>query len=248
MSTVKLASNWETQVIDEISKSDGKVRILGGRAVRHHVLNMVPEKWVRPPGDLDLFTISKHRKMVGSFLEDLGLIPDREFNLLNGRTRLIYRAGDEKVDVFVDEFQMCHKLDLRQRMHLEAVTLPIADLILTKLQIYELTEKDLRDLFTLFYAIPLCDQDEPKVINVRHIAETLAKDWGVWRTCTKNLERLRRLTPSLFPNLDEGSVEVVINKISSLEDAIDRNPKTVAWKMRSVVGERVKWYELPEEP
>lgn len=39
----------------------------------------------------------------------------------------------------------------------------------------------------------------------------------------------------------------VAEQIATIRAAIDGAPKTMAWKMRSRVGERVRWYETPEE-
>ena len=239
---------WEARIFEEIARDQAKIRMFGGRAIRHHVVGRVRPEFVRPPGDLDLFTVAAHRKAVSTLLEHTGLRPDREFNLLNGKTRLIYYAGDEKVDVFIDEFTMCHRLDLRGRMHLETITLPLADLILTKLQIYELTAKDMADLYAIVLAAPLSEEDRSRAINIRHIAGRLAADWGLWRTCTGSLKRLRTEAQTVFDCDLRESREAVHAKLDAITEAIERAPKSMAWKMRAVVGEKVKWYELPEEP
>ena len=103
----------DQSLVDTAASRGVELRILGGRAFRHHVPGRAPEHLVRPPGDLDLFTLSRFRKGVQAVLEDIGMAPDREFNVINGRTRMIYWDGEEKVDVFIDEFRMCHQLDLR---------------------------------------------------------------------------------------------------------------------------------------
>lgn len=248
MSSLSLRTDWDAAIMDEINSNQGKVCLLGGRAFRHHMLGKVPAHLIRPLGDLDLFTITPHRRSATSMLEGMGLVPDKEFNLFNGKTRLIYYADDVKVDVFIDEFSMCHKLDLRKRMSLESVTLPLADLVLTKLQIFELTEKDLLDLLLLFVAVPLAQQDDPGKVNADHIAKTMAKDWGLWRTCTQNLAKLRAFAESYTVSHHVLSVPAILTKLDALSGQIERTPKSTAWKMRSVVGDKVKWYELPEEP
>lgn len=247
MKSVSLRSDWESMVMDAIQVHRGKVCVLGGRAFRHHLVGKVPHHLVRPPGDLDLFTVAHHRKTVTGLLEDVGLEPDREFNLYNGKTRLIYYAGAEKVDVFIDEFRMCHTLDLSRRISLESVTLPIADLVLTKLQIFELTDKDLRDLFLIFAALPLSTSDASGQINATHIAQTLSRDWGLWRTCSQNLTKLKSYAQGA-ESTAFGSEDSIDSKVDALIDLIEQTPKSIAWRMRSVVGDRVKWYELPEEP
>lgn len=246
MSTVAVSMNWELRVVEHLADSDAKVRMLGGRAFRHHLAPHVPDHLLRPPGDLDLFTISANKKIVMQWLEGLGMVPDKEFNLYNGRTRLIYLAGGDKIDIFIDEFSMCHRLELRDRMKSEKVTLPLADLLLTKLQIVELTPKDLHDVSLALATLPLSEEDRPGVLNVRHVGDVLARDWGLWRTCTGNLRRIVdyvRATGWPVPQIQsaEGAVQ-------RLCDWIEQTPKSMGWRARAVVGDRVKWYELPEEP
>lgn len=240
--------DWAEDLVREVVRNERLgVRLLGGRAVRHLARGRVPEFLLRPPGDLDLFTNSHHRKQVQQWLESMGLMPEREFNLLNGRRRLMYWCGKEKIDVFVDEFRMCHVLDVGSRLHLQPVTLPLADLALTKLQIVEFTEKDMRDTLALLLAAHLTDHDEPGAFNVRYFGETLARDWGLWRTVTRNLQVLEHQVGTLAGE-DEPATAELHRRLQHLTAVAERTPKTSKWKLRAVVGERVRWYELPEEP
>ena len=50
---------------------------------------------------------------------------------------------------------MCHRLDLRSRLHIAGPALNPADLLLTKLQIVELNRKDAIDMIALLLAHPL---------------------------------------------------------------------------------------------
>lgn len=224
-----------------------QVRILGGRAFRHHVLGRAPEHLVRPPGDLDLFTLSRFRKGVQAVLEDIGMAPDREFNVINGRTRMIYWDGKEKVDVFIDEFRMCHQLDLRRRMELHPFTLPVADLLLTKLQIVELNEKDMKDLLAILFTSRITNHDAEQAINVEYLASVLAKDWGLWRTGTRNLEKIAQASGELLRGA-AGAAEAVEDKIRRIAHTVKVTAKSTSWRLRAVIGERVRWYDLPEEP
>ena len=36
-------------------------------------------------------------------------------------------------------------------------------------------------------------------------------------------------------------------RIASIRNAIQNCRKTVSWKMRSLIGEKIQWYETPEE-
>ena len=139
---------------------------------------------------------------------------------------------------------MCHAIPLAKRLTLNARTIPLADLLLTKLQVFALNEKDQRDIVNLLHAHPLSDS-EPGGINAVYVAELLAGDWGLWRTCTLNVERVRGglARYELAPEQEE----IVRTRLDDLRKRIDEAPKSTKWKLRARVGERVKWYEEPEE-
>ena len=136
---------------------------------------------------------------------------------------------------------MCHSIPVAGRLELDPVTLPIADLLLTKLQIVELNDKDRRDLLRL-----LLDHEVADDAVGGHVARVCGRDWGLWRTCTRNLEALAGSLPEY--DLDPGARSTIDARLAQLAEQIERGPRSVGWKARSVVGERMQWYELPEEP
>jgi hypothetical protein len=131
---------------------------------------------------------------------------------------------------------MSHVLDLRQRLTLDDETLTPPDLLLTKLQVVEVNERDLKDAAALLHDHSSGDE---------RVAEVLAADWGWWRTATGNLDRLVEWTNGLagFEELTDR----VRTRIVQLRRGIDDHPKSIRWRMRAKLGERVRWYELPEE-
>src|SRR2546422_6604380 len=108
-----------------------------------------------------------------------------------GRKRLIFNdlVNHRRVDIFLDVFEMCHRFDFAERVELEALTLPLADLLVTKLQIVQINDKDLRDMTTL-----IMDHDvgsgDGETINESYIAGLCSNDWGVYKTFTSNLSKL----------------------------------------------------------
>jgi len=82
-------------------------------------------------------------------------------------------------------------------------------------------------------------------INVAYIAKLLSRDWGLWRTATLNLERTRAWIQSLAAGTRaDDSLRV---RMTEILDAISREPRTLSWKVRASIGDRVKWYREPEE-
>lgn len=164
--------------------------------------------------------------------------------MLHGHRRLFFwdEVNKRQVDVFVDEANLCHRIDLKRRIEVRPLTLSLADLTLLKLQIVETNEKDYLDLCALFADHGLSDDESG--INATYIASLAASDWGLWRTLGMVAERSEGFAREL-PGFDAG--ERVAERLRQLRTALDSVPKTRGWKLRSRVGDRKRWYELPEE-
>ncbi|HEY2641177.1 MAG TPA: hypothetical protein VGI66_15015 [Streptosporangiaceae bacterium] len=223
------------------------LKLLGGLAVRV----LCPELPARQRAgqDMDFACLSKGRKEAAAFLERSGCVPDRRFNNLNGDRQMYFTAPSGRpVDVMVDRLSMCHVLDFRQSFGALPLTLSPVDILLSKLQIVELNSKDVWDIFQLLAGVPVGGSATGAVsIDGDRFGKLLGADWGWWRTVTGNLDKL--------PGLAQGSPELVpalapydpIAQAGSLAEIARAAPKGVKWKMRSNVGDRVRWYELPEE-
>jgi len=178
----------------------------------------------------------------------MGYEADRVFNTTNGHRRLLYYdpPHGRQVDVFVGAFEMCHTIPITQRIQLHPSAIPLAELLLTKMQIVQLNEKDQFDILTMLYHHDVTESDDSgDMVNAARVAELCAADWGLWRTVTMNIERARGAVQrfELAPH-DE---EIVVSRLDDLRRRIDSEPKSTKWKLRARVGERVKWYEEPEE-
>lgn len=222
-----------------------RVKLLGGVAIRTALGNRYPEVLTREYGDIDLFTTKSFCSGVESMLAEIGWEPAIQFNALNGSRRLLFSdpGSDRKIDVFIDDFEMCHKLPLKKRFDLPGHTLDPADLLLTKLQIIELNAKDRGDAYAILSAFPVADGNEG--IDIGWITSLTAKDWGLQHTLELNLERLRTgLGESPLSGEQRATVIAAIDRI---ESALESAPKSRSWKLRDRVGERRKWYEEPEE-
>lgn len=220
-------------------------KLLGGVGVWLRSPSVRQGPLARTYGDLDLAAASSARAGITRFLEEHGYTPDRRFNALHGASRLIFvdAPRGRRVDVIVDRFAMCHSIDLRGRLSTPEDTIPLADLLLTKLQIVELNEKDLGDILGL-----LADHavgTGPDEIDPRRIAELTRGDWGLEHTIRRTLAQVRER--AAWPGLSPEAVDAIRARVDELVSVLDTTPKTARWKMRDRVGERVRWYELPEE-
>jgi hypothetical protein len=232
------------RIVDTAAEARVPLRLLGGVAVA-----VLCPSSRRPPlrrdyADVDLATKGSARKETIALLESLGYEANREFNTLHGHRRLLFwdEANGRQVDVFVDEANLCHRIDFRQRLDISARTLSLADLTVLKLQVVETNDKDYLDLCAIFADHDLGDEESE--VDSAYIAALAAADWGLWRTMGMVAERTAQFALAL-PGFDAG--ELVANRLTRLREELDTVPKTRGWKLRSRIGDRKRWYELPEE-
>jgi len=229
------------RVLDAARAAGLTVRLLGGVAVNIRSRGL-PPALTREYKDLDFATAKKSSGDLQKLLRDMGYEPHVGFNAMNGKERLLFydNPNARQVDVFVSSFRMCHEIPLEKRLPIDDDTVPLAELLLTKLQIVELNEKDVRDTVALLLEHDVTEDDAG--VNASHVAELCAEDWGLCRTISHNLETLRG-------RLDAYDVdrEAVSNRVSAILERIETAPKSRGWRMRAKIGERKRWYELPEE-
>jgi hypothetical protein len=218
------------------------LRLLGGVAVFLQAPEGKP-LLSREINDIDVVTPRGKKKAVADAFQSLGYVEDEVFNAFHGAHRQIYVDVEHrrKVDVFVGAFSMCHEIPIAERLDREPLTVPLAELLLTKLQIVELNERDERDIYNLCYH----HEVDAGGIEGDLIAQLCARDWGLWRTCKGTIERCQADLAGYA--LDERDRALIDARLSRLWAAIDAAPKTSKWRWRAKVGERVRWYEEPEE-
>jgi hypothetical protein len=219
--------------------------LLGGVAVRLHA-DEVPPALSREYKDLDFAVPRGRGRDASRVLSAAGYEPEMVFNAMNGRERMLFHDNTygRQVDVFVGAFRMCHEIPFGGRLRAGEPTLPLAELLLTKLQIIELNEKDVRDTVLLFYGHEVAEHDQDAV-NAGRVAELCAEDWGLWRTITANLTRCEELLAN-YPLSDQDRARVS-DRLRALLSAIDQAPKSRGWRLRAKIGERKRWYQVPEE-
>ncbi|CAN5728248.1 hypothetical protein BH18ACT11_BH18ACT11_05450 [soil metagenome] len=234
------------RVAERAEREDVALRLLGGVAIKVRARDGLQPAFEREYADLDWITPKGKSSQIQKFFESLGYAPQTRFNALYGRERLLYfdEEHDRQVDVLVGTFRMSHEIPFGKRMTLEPLTVPLAELLLTKLQIIELNEKDVRDALALLHDHPVGEEDGENV-NAAHVARLCSSDWGLWRTFTANLEALEGHLERY--DLSEEGKERITERLKALLERIEGEPKTFGWKMRAKIGDRKRWYELPEE-
>jgi hypothetical protein len=233
-----------TRIAEAAAERGLPLRLLGGVAVALLCPSARKPPLQRRYGDIDFATIGSAKEDVVRLMQVLGYVPDREFNTLHGHRRLFFwdEANQRQVDVFVDAAHLCHRVDLKKRIEIRPLTLSAADLTVLKLQVVETNDKDYLDICALFADHDLSDDESG--IDIRYIAELTASDWGLWRTLEMVAERSEQFAREL-PGFD--AAEVVLDRLQRLRGALDTVPKSRGWKLRARVGDRKRWYEIPEE-
>jgi hypothetical protein len=233
------------RIIDAATARDLTVRVLGGVAV---VMQAPDERPLMPRQlkDIDVVTVPREGKATAQLLAELGYVGEEMFNALRGSRRQLFHdpVNARELDVFVGEFAMCHALPIAGRLDQEPYTVPLAELLLTKLQIVELNERDECDIYTICHHHELTEA-QPAGIDAAFIARLCAEDWGLWRTCQGTIERC--VSDIDGYGLAPDARERIVGRLRGLWERIEREPKPGKWKRRARLGERKRWYQEPEE-
>jgi hypothetical protein len=237
----------ETQRIIESADAQGVVlRLFGGMAIRFRCPSATHRSLERKYADIDFMALKRQSREIKKFFPDMGYSPRKIFNAMSGDKRLIFNDIDRgrRVDVFLDKFEMCHKFDFSNRLTLDKPTIPLADLLATKLQVVEMTEREYKDIVALMHDHEISDSDTSEMINGTYLAKLCADDWGIYKTFTINISDILAALDGY--QLDSKEKEIVRERLNKLNSLIENAPKSMGWKMRAKIGEKKRWYELPE--
>jgi len=237
------------KIIAQAEQKGAPLRLIGALAFHLHCSEYrhIHEKWGRVFTDTDFVAKGEHQKQIIEAYAELGYRDDEMITTLYGAHRLVFDNPETGMhsDIFFDKLDFCHVLQLRDRLDVDDLTIPLAELFLEKMQIYQINEKDIVDTMMLIAEHPIGETDE-EVINAPVIAKVLASEWGFWRTVTGNMDKLLALntTTDLFNDSEKQRIK---ERIEEIRKYIDNEPKPLAWKMRSKVGDKVKWYKEVDE-
>jgi Uncharacterised nucleotidyltransferase len=232
-----------TQIIEKAEEKGARLRLLGGLAFKLLCPSASTPGYSRENKDIDLMGRREDTKKIASAMEELGYKPREVFNKLNMGQRLIYydMPNKRRVDLFLDEFVMCHRFNFKESILAGTKTLPITQLVMTKLQVVEKTDKEYLDLFAAFKDNEVTWRGGG--IQGEEISELSSRDWGIYTTFRKSLEA----TLARSESLPTDASRLVQERVKRLLEMMEVRPKSLSWKVRARVGERAKWYDLPEE-
>jgi len=230
----------------EAAKEKGAVlRALGAVAFRIHCpkYKAIEYEAGRYLTDVDMATYFSQLDKVEKVFTEAGFVQDERLKLHGAGRRVFYSTtSDWHSDIFVDELSFCHTVSFKGRLEADYPTIPLAELLLEKLQIVSFEPKDCLDSFVLLREHPVGDSDE-ETINAGIIARTCADDWGWWKTVDMNLGRIEEFAKSLPYGITAADRDDVLGKIEELKRRIEAAPKSLKWKMRARVGTKRPWYQ-----
>jgi len=235
------------RIISSAESQGITLRLLGGTAIGFRCPSAKRPSVSRKYPDIDLAGFKKQSRQIRELFPKLGYKPNEMFNALRGGGRLMFfdLGKERRIDIFLDYFDMCHKIDLRDRLRVEPLTLPLADLLATKLQIIKTNEKDFKDIIAMLLDYDVAESDKSDAINGKRLAKLAADDWGIYKTFTTVIDK----TPAMVDTFDlsPSLKETVKARLKRISDLIEAEPKTMSWKMRARVGEKKAWYKLPDD-
>ena len=242
-----LARVFEDEALRVVRAGEQKgipLRIIGALAFHHHCpqFGWIQAKLNRVYTDIDFAAYGRQSKQIRDLFVSLGYDEDLEINAFHAEGgRLIFNnpTNHIHVDVFMDRLDFCHPIPWKNRLEIDDPTIPLAELVLEKMQIVKINEKDIIDTIMLLreHAVTADDDDH---VNAARIAELCAGEWGLWRTSSMNLEKVRGYLPHV--DLSDEDRAVVAQRVGELLSAMDEYPKGTKCRLRARVGDKVKWY------
>jgi hypothetical protein len=225
------------------------LRVIGSLAFHLHSpkFGYLQEAMGRAYTDLDFAAYGRQTSEIQDLMGKLGYQDNKEVFIVSGGERAIFDRRDAglHVDVFFEKLDFCHVIRWEGRLEVDAPTIPLAEMLLEKMQIVQINEKDVIDTIMLMLEHPLGNTDQ-ETINIKKVAELCASDWGLWRTTTMNLEKVRSLARG-YKELKKSEKDHVSELVASALVRLEEEPKSMAWRLRARVGDRVKWYKDVDE-
>jgi hypothetical protein len=237
------------RIIEASNKAGLMLRVIGSLAFQMHCpkYGYIQAAMGRAYTDIDFAGYRKQAKEIRVLMAGLGYQEDQEVFIVSEGDRAIFNQPQNglHVDVFYDKLDFCHPISWEGRLEVDTPTIPLAEMLLEKMQIVKINEKDVIDTIMLLLEHELGNADK-ETINARHVAELCAKDWGLWRTTTMNLDKVQQLA-NHYEQLSDENKKRVTAQVGDLLKRIEAEPKSMAWRLRARVGDRVKWYKEVDE-
>jgi len=235
-------------LVSEATKKGLTLRVMGGMAIYMHS-RQYEDLWrnlarlgTKAFTDIDFVAYGKQRNELMNLVTSRGYETDPRFLYQFGKSRHIFFGGRvPMVEIFYDELAMNHTIPYASRLEKDPLTVPLGELMLQKLQIVKINEKDIKDLIVLFRAHEIGDDDNDRINIDAFDRVGMFNDWGWHYTATMNLNKVKKAAYE-YPQLSQEDKTVVGQKVDRLLSHLESRPKSFKWKMRSKIGTKTMWY------
>ena len=245
----KMMKSEALRIVQEGTKRDLHIRLLGALAfqARCPKFSFLTQRLNRVLSDVDFAAYSTESPRVSGVMRDLGYKDQPMVTAMWGDRRTMWdnESNDLHVDIFINKLEMNHDISFQNRLGIDPFTIPLEEMLLEKMQIVRLEEKDIVDT-TMLLREHEVGGSEAETIDARYIAKLLSNDWGFYYTCTTNLRKVGDRLGS-YQELNQADRDDVKAKIAKLLQVVESEPKTLGWKMRAKIGTSKKWYREVEE-
>lgn len=236
-------------ILKASSDSGILLRVIGSLAFQMHCpqFGYLQAALGRAYTDIDFAAYKQQNKDISGMFARMGYIENREVFIGSEGERAIFdKPGTGlHVDVFYEKLDFCHAIYWKDRLEVDSPTIPLTELLLEKMQIVQINEKDIIDTIMLLLEHPVGETDK-ETINIKLAAELCANEWGLWRTTTMNLEKVKQLAQHYSQLTPEQKKKVEL-QVDAVLKRLNDEPKPLAWRIRDRVGDRVKWYKDVDE-
>jgi hypothetical protein len=221
------------------------LRVIGSLAFQIHCqkYGYLQAAMGRAYTDIDFAAYQRQTKEIRVLMAGLGYRENQEVFIISEGNRAIFERPEISlhIDVFYEKLDFCHVINWKDRLEVDNPSIPLAEMLLEKMQIVQINEKDVIDTVMLLLEHPL-GEDDKETINIKRVAVLCSADWGLWRTTTMNLDKVRQLAQS-YQQLTGKQKELIVTQVNAALGWINQEPKSIAWRLRARVGDRVKWYK-----
>jgi hypothetical protein len=228
-----------------------KFRLFGSCAVRIKCgsNSRILDSALRYPKDIDAVVYRDDRNRLCRLLRERGWDEDIELTTQTDglQLRFIYSREKTMLDVCVDSLRFAQTLPLQERLEVDCPTISAVDLLLSKLQIFNLTEADVIDTLALLNAVPP-ERGNSLAIDLDRIAQIVSTSWSWYHSVTLSLQRVREAAMGSPHYLVDNGQELALARLKTIENTIVTVKKSSRWRLRAILGESVPWFNQVEVP
>jgi Fic family protein len=246
--------------VDAARAAGVTLRLTGGLAIRRYCTDL--DFMDREYSDIDYVGLSGEKKEIHEVFESLDYTENRYVTQSTDASQLQYIKNEalegmkaeaagapahsayepplvDHIDIFLDVMRMDHDIDVSGRLEIDDYAISPADAFIAKMQIGKINQKDVHDVIALVKDVPLRDVDDDTSIDLLYIAQECAKDWGLYRDITTNLDIALAMVDDY--GLTEAQQDRVYARLAAIKESVENAGKSLRWRLRATVGERVAW-------